>query len=54
MRDFATGLNFALLVAIAWGMEPGTGGRIAAAIVLAIGFAVPVLVALRRELSRKP
>jgi hypothetical protein len=52
MRNFANGVNFGLLVAIAWGVEPGTGGRIAAAIVLAIGFAAPVLVAVRRELER--
>jgi len=54
MRNFATGINFALLVAIVFGVEPGTAVRVAAAIVLAIGFAAPVLVAVRRELSRKP
>ena len=54
MKGVATGANFGLLVAIAWGVEPGTGGRIAAAIVLVVGFALPMLEAVRRELRRKP
>lgn len=54
MKDFATGVNFCLLVAIVWGLEPGTGGRIAAAIVLLVGFWLPVQTALLREFRRKP